>query len=430
MKKVISLLMALTMLMSTIVVADLSAFASGEYYNIATPVALNGVWSGDIWDTSDTDQWYKISIPSDGKLTLKVMSYKNDTNFYLRNYDLTSTVIDEDWGIYGSEVSPKTNTYERALSAGDYYMNVWGTNGKYKICALFESYNTNDFGANSYDSPLVVPMNYQITGARTETDSEDWFAIDVPYAGHYCVTVVSYKYDTEFYLKNYDLTSTVIDEYWGVDGSETEPKTQRYNVVLGSGRYYLNFRGGTGKYLFTWAPLTPENCDHEYTTQKVKATCTSKGYTIHTCKNCGNVYNDSYTEFAQHDMRSTVTYPTYFKGGYTTYTCANCGYSYVTDYTKKYTVSKSSIYKLKSGKKKIAVMLNWGYGIDGIQIQYSTDKKFKKGVKTTSTKKGSKAIKKLKGKKKYYVRVRSYKISNNRKAYSSWSKVKSITTKR
>ena len=32
-------------------------------------------------------------------------------------------------------------------------------------------------------------------------------------------------------------------------------------------------------------------------------------------------------------------------------------------------------------------------------------------------------------KKKYYVRVRTYKIVNGKKVYSSWSKVKSIKTK-
>ena len=32
-------------------------------------------------------------------------------------------------------------------------------------------------------------------------------------------------------------------------------------------------------------------------------------------------------------------------------------------------------------------------------------------------------------KKKYYVRVRTYKIVNGKKVYSSWSKVKSVKTK-
>ena len=38
-------------------------------------------------------------------------------------------------------------------------------------------------------------------------------------------------------------------------------------------------------------------------------------------------------------------------------------------------------------------------------------------------------VKKLKAKKKYYVRVRTYKTVKGKKVYSSWSKVKNIKTK-
>lgn len=47
-----------------------------------------------------------------------------------------------------------------------------------------------------------------------------------------------------------------------------------------------------------------------------------------------------------------------------------------------------------------------------------------KGEKTNKNK-----VKKLKAKKKYYVRVRTYKTVKGKKVYSSWSKVKSIKTK-
>ena len=40
-----------------------------------------------------------------------------------------------------------------------------------------------------------------------------------------------------------------------------------------------------------------------------------------------------------------------------------------------------------------------------------------------------KTVKKLKSKKKYYVRVRSYKIVNGKKVYGKWSEVKAVKTK-
>ena len=71
----------------------------------------------------------------------------------------------------------------------------------------------------------------------------------------------------------------------------------------------------------------------------------------------------------------------------------------------------------------------------GYQIQYSTSSKFTKSKTVTISKNSttSKTISKLTGKKKYYVRVRTYKtVKINGKAtkiYSSWSKVKYVTTK-
>lgn len=93
---------------------------------------------------------------------------------------------------------------------------------------------------------------------------------------------------------------------------------------------------------------------------------------------------------------------------------------------------KTSIKKLSKGKKKFIVTWAKVSGVKGYQIQYSSDKKFKKNNKsvTVTKQKTTKAtVKKLKSKKKYYVRVRTYKTVNGKKIYSSWSKVKSVKTK-
>ena len=42
----------------------------------------------------------------------------------------------------------------------------------------------------------------------------------------------------------------------------------------------------------------------------------------------------------------------------------------------------------------------------------------------------SSTIKKLKAKKKYYVRIRTYKKVNGKTYYSGWSKAKNVTTKK
>ena len=68
---------------------------------------------------------------------------------------------------------------------------------------------------------------------------------------------------------------------------------------------------------------------------------------------------------------------------------------------------------------------------DGYLIQYTTDKDFKKEVKTKTIKKvdTTKAtIEGLAGAKTYYVRICTYKLLNGKKYCSTWSKMKSVKT--
>ena len=68
-------------------------------------------------------------------------------------------------------------------------------------------------------------------------------------------------------------------------------------------------------------------------------------------------------------------------------------------------------------------------GVQGYQIQYSTNKKFRKAI--TKTIKGKSAIYKVTKGKTYYVRVRAYKLdSKKNKVYGKWSTVKTIRIKK
>ena len=90
-----------------------------------------------------------------------------------------------------------------------------------------------------------------------------------------------------------------------------------------------------------------------------------------------------------------------------------------------------------SKAKKTSIKVSWKKvsGVAAYQIQYSTSKNFKnaKTVKV-SAKSTSKVLKKLKKNKKYYVRVRSYKVTkvNNKSknVYSAWSAKKALKTKK
>jgi len=72
---------------------------------------------------------------------------------------------------------------------------------------------------------------------------------------------------------------------------------------------------------------------HDYESVVTEPTCTEGGYTTYTCKVCGHSYVGDKTEAKGHDYEAVVTAPTCTTLGYTTYTCANCGDSYKDDYT-------------------------------------------------------------------------------------------------
>ena len=101
--------------------------------------------------------------------------------------------------------------------------------------------------------------------------------------------------------------------------------------------------------------------------------------------------------------------------------------------TYKVRPKTTKVKRLKKGSKSITV--KWKKQtkqVDGYQIQYSTNKKFKgaKTVTLTGAKKTTKRIKGLKGKKKYYVRIQTFKKVNGRYYFSDWSKVKRVKTKK
>lgn len=94
---------------------------------------------------------------------------------------------------------------------------------------------------------------------------------------------------------------------------------------------------------------------------------------------------------------------------------------------------KAKMLKLKSVKPR-TIDINWRKDSksSGYQIQYAANSKFTKNRKKVNVENnliGSKRISKLVKGRKYYVRVRSYRIIVGKKYYGSWSKVKKVKCK-
>ena len=218
------------------------------------------------------------------------------------------------------------------------------------------------------------------------------------------------------------------------------------------------------KHIHDWSEWTVET----------EPTCVDEGKKTRVCNTCTKSEEAVISPTGKHTYSKQVVLPTYDEQGYTIYTCEVCNYSYKDDFTDKLerptekptssptptpspapsptptptptptqpqptttvkAVSKpksAKIKKVKAVKKAISVQWKKVSGVKGYQIQVATDKKFKKNKKTVTVKKQKTTkvtIKKLKAKKKYYVRIRTYKTVKGKKVYSSWSKVKTIKTK-
>ena len=110
----------------------------------------------------------------------------------------------------------------------------------------------------------------------------------------------------------------------------------------------------------------------------------------------------------------------------------------VTEATYTINPKGTTLKKLKKAKK--GVVIKWKKQskkmsksrITGYQIKLATNKKFTKNKKTINIKgykKNTTTVKKLKSGKKYYGKIRTYKVVRGKKLYSTWSKVKTVKTK-
>ena len=212
-----------------------------------------------------------------------------------------------------------------------------------------------------------------------------------------------------------------------------------------------------------------DNCTTDAPKEKVtKATTSKDGKVEKQCSVCGNVFSSEVLPKASGIKIAATSYTyngktktpsvtvknskgktlaktdysiAYAKGrknvgSYTVTITLKNNYSGTVKKTFKIIPKTTSISKLTAGKKKLTV--KWkkqATQTTGYQLQYGTSSKFK-GAKTatiTKNKTVSKAISKLKAKKKYYVRIRTYKTvkvnGKSVKLYSAWSKAKSGLTK-
>jgi Rps23 Pro-64 3,4-dihydroxylase Tpa1-like proline 4-hydroxylase len=203
---------------------------------------------------------------------------------------------------------------------------------------------------------------------------------------------------------------------------------------------------------------------HNYKMATTKATTSKAGSIIQSCSVCGAVKSKTTIAYAKtatllaaaytytgkalkpsvtvtdsngkkiSSSNYTVTYINNSKVGKATVKITLKG-NYRGTFTKTFKINPraTTLSKLTATSKGFKV--TWkkqASQTTGYEIRYST-KASMRGAKTVTVKKNSTistTVKKLVAKKKYYVQICTYTTVNGTKYYSSWSKVKTVTTKK
>ena len=249
-----------------------------------------------------------------------------------------------------------------------------------------------------------------------------------------------------------------------VTGSQTEVGTSKNTFG-----YKLNANTNADNYAITTAEgtLTVTEKKHTHTYKEVitKATPSKNGSKITKCTECGDIQKKEVIAYPKkatcateyvYDGKTkkpevTVTDANGKKVSKSEYAlsytgnCKNVGTytvkitfknNYAGTLKKTFTVvpKGTNLKSVKSGKKQMAVQWSkQNIQTTGYQLQYAADKSFKKNLKAVTIKNNkvtSRKISKLVGKKKYYVKIRTYKKVAGKTYYSKWSTVKSVTTKK
>ena len=397
MKRVVSLILSVVMLFSITTVVDFSASASqGENVNDPYIMTVGQTTVGGFDKKTEQTIFYKLELEQSGLLVLDFKSEIESAVFKIYDCNVGNGFAEKAMFTNPNYGRIQENM-QYFLESGTYYIsirNLYLSTGTFYLDSSFvpysETFPENDItNNNTIDGANEIGFNKQYVGIK-EYNNFDFYKFNMPYKSKIKVTM-----NIKTTIGNVDIC--LIDRY----GKTQETKSLFSNNGILSGEVSFPVEAGIN-YL------------------KI-------GGTTNLFRTDG-IYNFKMSIFCDHEYNRVYKTPTYFEKGYTQFICKVCGYSYK-KYVDKLQLNKPSINSVTSGVKKLNVRLNANYySYDGVQIQYSTNKKFSNS-KTSSTKKASKTIKGLKKKKKYYLRVRSYKKVNGKKVYSKWSTVRKVKTK-
>ena len=401
--------------------------------------------------------YYQVTLPTGGSFTLKGNSttymrcYVMDTreNEIIDFHNDANDEIDRSW----------------ALAQGTYLIKIYNDSlevtGNFNIRTYFDTQGKTTFPENSNDTietASPISLGQKIIGHTAVNNKMDYYKIVIPSDGLYTFTYKArnksgQRIEFQHYLYN-SLFEEIKTTLWGSSASsEWKLKKGTYYYLIANGM----FGGRDGFY-----DMVVTGHTHTFSSSTVdKATLTSNGSITRKCSDCGQTTTS--TIYRPSSIRLTTTAYTYngkakrpgvvvtdVNGrtiGSSSYTVSydrdavSAGRHKVTitfrgnysgTVTRTYTINPkgTSISKLSKVKRgfKVKVRKQSAKTATGYQVQYCIRNNFR-GAKTKTFRGTSLTVNRLKKKRVYYVRVRTYKKSGRRTYYSSWSAPKAVKTR-
>ena len=440
----------------------------GSSFSTAASLSANKVVEGTI--SSSSPYYYKFTIDS-GYSKMIICTIQGSKTATL--YDCNQNLI----GSCSSASSSSTGTKEYYLLGGTYYIKVSGANGGYNISRYYTNSRETvaETQTNRHDTfadAAQMNLNKLSVGQLGYKDTADAFIFEVPHKGTINVS--------KFFVSGDE--SVIKGQFYGYNGtsegssfSTANGSDDVYSMTISEGTHYVIFSGGTGKYYYNlsysaldsehvygqWSVVTAATCDQAGTKQRScskcgktqtetippahvfgdwkttkEATCTEAGSKERECTMChlsetavieaGHKWDSGYTV----DKKAT-----YAAAGSKSIHCSACDAKKPGTVVSipKLKVATPAVSKPKAIRKGFTIKWKKVSVATGYEVQYALNSKFTKSKKTVKIKKAatvSKKVTKLKAKKKYYVRVRAYKVVSGKTYYSTWCKAKTVKTKK
>ena len=440
-----------------------------DTYQNADSINVNNMYYGSLQRGGDVD-WYKFSISQNGSVSIDFNhDYMEMDSLYwkIELYNEQYELLEYD-RIGGHTLA--FNGSKCGLPAGKYYLKIYpdiyysdleyGLRVNYTESDAWET----EFNDN-YSTADPINLNTTYYGnLQNGRNDVDWYKFTASSAG---------SYDISFSHDYVEVENSRL--YWVVqfyDNMFNEKGKFRYcgdkkiesnKVELPNGGiYYIKISkdiySSSMPYSFK---ITPHI--HSYSKQITKATLSEDGVIIPKCS-CGVedlkiviphpakislsktkfTYNgkSQQPKVTVYDSASKVISPSNYTVSYEKSRKSVGTHKVKIKFKKNYSGTTYRSYEIRPktptlksvSKLSRGFLVKWSKvsSVSGYQVQYSTNKKFTRSWIGTVEKKSATSVRviRLSAKKKYYVRIRSFKYANGSTYYSSWSKTKNVTTKR